>query len=55
MCDERTRQFSVLDIVLDLQAHVITGQILLKLSWLGRVELHLLRKQGNNTRFKVKL
>ena len=55
MCDKGARQFSVLDIVLDLQAHVVTGHVLLKLSRLGRIELHLLRKRGNNTRLKVKL
>ena len=45
--DEGARQLPVLDVVLDLETHVVPGQVLLKLGWLGRVELHLETKTKN--------
>jgi hypothetical protein len=41
MGDEGARQFPVLDVVLDLETHVVAGQVLLELSWLWRVKFHL--------------
>jgi hypothetical protein len=41
MGDEGARQFPVLDVVLDLETHVVAGQVLLELSWLWRIKFHL--------------
>jgi hypothetical protein len=42
--DEGARELSVLDVVLDLETHVVTGKVLLKLGWLRRIELDLEEK-----------
>ena len=41
MGDEGAGQLAILDVVLDLETHVVAGQIFLKLSWLRRIEFHL--------------
>ena len=39
--DKGAGQLSILDVVLDLETHVVAGQIFLKLSWLRRIEFDL--------------
>jgi hypothetical protein len=41
MGDEGARQFPVLDVILDLETHVVAGQVLLELGRLWRVKFHL--------------
>jgi hypothetical protein len=43
VCHKGARQFATFDVILDLQAHLVAGQVLLKLSGLRRVELDLER------------